>query len=314
MHLITVPRTFLYALSFLLFAGIGCTRSKYKSPVDLSSKPEAVKREFRTITLKNQLDVILISDPDVKQSAAALNVNVGFGEDPVGQEGMAHFLEHMLFLGTEKFPDEGEYSKYIASHQGYNNAYTTFDNTNYYFTINHPGFEGGLDRFAQFFTAPLFTPKFVEREKNAVNNEFQKNKQNDFWRTYELSKSFLDKKHPASKFGTGNSETLKSITRKDLMVWYKKYYSANNMSLALVGNGSLKELEALANKYFSAIPNSNLASPQYTADVLDPKRKLSIVHIQPVKDHKKLNISFYLPPQINEYKNKSYKLVPALSF
>ena len=294
------------------FSGITLASDTYKSPVDINKKPDAVKRQFKAITLDNKLEVMLISDPDVKQSAAALNVNVGFGEDPKGQEGMAHFLEHMLFLGTKKYPDEGEYSRFINSHQGSNNAYTTFDNTNYFLNVNHNGFEGALDRFSQFFTAPLFTPKFVDREKNAVNNEFEKNRQNDGWRLYELAKKDIRSSHAAKKFGTGNTKTLSSITRKDLMAWHKKYYSANAMTMALVSPLKLNQLEALAKKYFTAIPNTKAKALDYSSNVLYTTRKPSVVHVQPVKDHKKLTVNFYLPPQTKNYRNKSYHILSDL--
>lgn len=296
-------------LFILMVFSTSCTCTHYQSPVDINSKPEAVKREFKELTLENNLNVLLISDPDLKQSAAAMNVNVGFGEDPEDQAGMAHFLEHMLFLGTKKYPDEGEYGQYINAYQGSNNAYTTFDNTNYFFVINHDGFEGGLDRFAQFFIAPLFTAKFVDREKNAVNNEFQKNKQHDGWRRYHLLKLSYEQNHPATKFGTGNSSTLKTITREDLMAWHKKYYSANNMSLVLMGSDSIDQLKKMAQDHFTSVPNYKAPKLSYSTKLLAENRKPSITHIIPVKDDRSLNISFSLPPQIDNFKDKSYSIL-----
>lgn len=75
-------------------------------------------RLFRYIRLDNQMRCLLISDADSRTSAATLNVNVGSLSDPEGVNGLAHFLEHMLFLGTKKFPDENHYSKFLTSHGG----------------------------------------------------------------------------------------------------------------------------------------------------------------------------------------------------
>ena len=93
-----------------------------------------------------------------------MDVAVGHMVDPPALPGLAHFCEHMLFLGTEKYPDENEYSKYLSQHGGGSNAYTSGDHTNYYFDVSPAHLEGALDRFAQFFLAPLFTATATDRE------------------------------------------------------------------------------------------------------------------------------------------------------
>ena len=74
--------------------------------------------------------------------------------------------QHMLFLGTEKYPDENSYSAYLNKHGGWSNAYTASEDTNYFFELQHDYLEEALDRFAQFFIAPLFTESCVAREMN----------------------------------------------------------------------------------------------------------------------------------------------------
>ena len=66
--------------------------------------------------------------------------------DPVELPGLAHFCEHMLFMGTEKYPCENEYNKYLSEHGGCSNAYTAADHTNYYFDVAPDAFAGALDR------------------------------------------------------------------------------------------------------------------------------------------------------------------------
>ena len=70
-------------------------------------------RDYLAYQLKNGLRVLLISDPDTDKSAAALDVRVGSGSDPEERPGLAHLLEHMLFLGTEQYPEAGEYQAFI---------------------------------------------------------------------------------------------------------------------------------------------------------------------------------------------------------
>ena len=118
-----------------------------KSPSD--------KRTYRYIKLANQLKCMLVSDTETQKSAATLFVNSGSLNDPKGVDGLAHFTEHMLFLGTKKFPNENDYSKFIKQHGGAKNAATGEDYTNYYFDIKNDQFNEGLDMFSQFFKTLL---------------------------------------------------------------------------------------------------------------------------------------------------------------
>ena len=94
-----------------------------KSPID--------SREYKSIVLDNQLEVMLVSDPSIEKSAAALSVAVGSFQEPKEFGGLAHYLEHMLFLGTKSFPTVGDYSEFVSRNGGSQNAYTQLDHTNY---------------------------------------------------------------------------------------------------------------------------------------------------------------------------------------
>jgi secreted Zn-dependent insulinase-like peptidase len=163
-----------------------------KSPKELSNMAEVLKqpiiqsendkREYRFLTLGNMMQVILVSDPETEKSAACCDVNVGSFHDPAEGQGLAHFLEHMLFMGTETYPDENAYTAFLNSHGGSSNAYTDDENTVYYFDIQPAHFEGALDLFASFFICPLFSESGVMREINAVDSENSKNLQ--VWRQH----------------------------------------------------------------------------------------------------------------------------------
>mmetsp|Transcript_19855 Transcript_19855/g.14300 ORF Transcript_19855/g.14300 Transcript_19855/m.14300 type:complete len:91 (+) Transcript_19855:267-539(+) len=90
----------------------------------------------------------------------------------------------MLFLGTEKHPDEGSYARYITSNGGQKNAATGEDYTYYYFDIKNDCFTNAIDMFAQFFKNPLFTESATEREMNAVDSEYRKNLSNEARRIF----------------------------------------------------------------------------------------------------------------------------------
>ena len=119
----------------------------------------------------NKLKVLLISDPEADKSSAAINVNIGSLSDPLEFLGLAHFREHMLFMGNEKYPKEDDYSEFLNANGGSSNAYTDLDVTNYYFDVSNEAFEEALDKYAQFLLKPIFLKDAVEREIQAVDSE-----------------------------------------------------------------------------------------------------------------------------------------------
>ena len=156
----------------------------------------------------------------------------------------------MLFLGTKKYPEINDYNQYLSQNGGASNAATYLDHTNYYFDVNTDKLEGALDRFSQFFLAPLFNESATEKEINAVHLEHEKNLANDTWRIDQIDKSSADPDHVYSKFGTGSKETLEIIpkqknidVRQQLLKFHNDYYSANIMALSVLGKGSISFLK-----------------------------------------------------------------------
>ena len=124
-------------------------------------------------------------DDGLRKAATALLVNVGSYHDPPHLQGLSHFLEHMLFLGTEEFPIENEYDSFLAQHGGDDNAYTDMEHTLYHYCIPQDGSSGdktvwrALEMFSSFFKCPLLSGGSVDRELNAVESEFELNKKDD---------------------------------------------------------------------------------------------------------------------------------------
>lgn len=266
------------------------------------------KRTYRGLKLQNGLKVLLISDPTTDKSAACLCVEIGHMSDPVEIPGLAHFCEHMLFLGTEKYPDENGYSSFLSKNGGSSNAATYPDMTKFYFDVAPEKLEETLDRFSQFFISPLFTESATLREINAVNSEHEKNLATDQWRVRQVNKSLANQSHEYSKFGTGNKETLLDIpksmnidTRNELMKFHSQWYSSNIMELAILGKESLDELEQLTLKYFDDIENKNVQSPKWSDEVYSAEQKAVKIFVVPVKDVRSLTISFQIPDLDEHY-------------
>ncbi|MBF0287451.1 MAG: insulinase family protein [SAR324 cluster bacterium] len=271
--------------------------------------PRYKQRHYRRLVLENKIKVLLISDPTSDQAAASLSVGAGSLNDPPEHQGMAHFLEHMLFLGTKKYPAVDDYKNYIASHDGYSNAFTGTEYTNYHFQVSNDYLEGALDRFSQFFIAPLFNPKFVEREMQAVDSEFSKNRQNDYWRISQVERSLYAANHPARMFHIGNSETLGQTTQEELLKFYHSHYSANLMNLVVLGKENLDTLQNWVETYFHDIKNLDLPPFTFPQKYLSKSNQLRLLRIKPVKDSRTLQLTFPLPSVRHRYDSKPSQLL-----
>ncbi|XVE95949.1 hypothetical protein REPUB_Repub02eG0179500 [Reevesia pubescens] len=272
-------------------------------------KPRTDKREYRRIVLRNSLQVLIISDPDTDKCAASMNVGVGSFCDPVGLEGLAHFLEHMLFYASEKYPLEDSYSKYIAEHGGSTNAFTASEQTNYYFDVNIDCFEEALDRFAQFFIKPLMSDDATMREIKAVDSENQKNLLSDGWRMNQLQKHLSLESHPYHKFSTGNWDTLdvrpkaKGLdTRQELLKFYEDKYSANLMHLVIYSKESLDKIQILVEEMFQEIRNFDRSCFQFPGQPCTLEHLQILVRAVPIKQGHKLRIAWPITPSILCYK------------
>ncbi len=288
-----------------------------KMTSDVKQSPND-QRLYRSLKLDNDLNVVLIADKDADKAAASLAVNVGSGNDPKGRQGLAHFLEHMLFLGTKPFPNADEYQSYITKHGGHHNAFTAHDVTNYFFEIDNDDLAGALDRFAPFFISPTFDEKYVEREKNAVNAEYTAKSKDDGRRIYSAEKQAMNPEHPFSQFATGNLVTLadrtESSIRDELIAFYQQHYSADQMSLVIIGNYDLDTLEKWTKARFNAIPKREQANtPLDNRPDLYLANQLPLdLQIEPIKELRQLKLTFPMPETLSLYSHKPLQMISHL--
>lgn len=261
-------------------------------------------REYKTLTLENGIEVVLVSDPSAEKSAAALSVGVGLLHDPMSQQGMAHYLEHMLFLGTDKFPDPDEYAAFVQKNGGTHNAYTWLDVTNYMVKINNNAFDEALERFSDFFKSPKLYPEYTEKEKNAVNAEWSMRREMDFFGQFKLARQLLGD-HPSNRFLIGNLETLgdkpDSNLHQETVAFYDKYYSANIMKLSMVSNESIAEMEKKAVQHFSSIKNKEISEPTVSTSLNFESVGKKRIHYKPNKDVKSLNVEFIIENNLSDF-------------
>ncbi|MDG2077313.1 MAG: insulinase family protein, partial [Arenicellales bacterium] len=288
--------------SCLLLLCVLFTVAPAASPDILAS--ESDHRVYEALVLSNGLRVVLISDPTTDKAAASLDLNVGSGSDPDDREGLAHLLEHMLFLGTDRYPKAGEYQEFIRSRGGNHNAYTSVDHTNYYFDIEASHLAGALDRFARFFVAPTLDSQLIASERSVVQAEYSSKQEADGRRIWVARRQALDPAHPQAGFSVGSEETLADRpgdrVTDDLQAFYLQHYHAGRMVLAVLGKEPLKDLEGMVRSRFDDVPaGTSRAVPDsvtlYATDtlpiwqVVEPKKELrQLSFIFPVPSIRKL--------------------------
>jgi insulysin len=251
----------------------------------------------------NKLNVFITHDNNADISCVAMTVKIGYMHDSV--PGLAHFLEHMLFNGTTKYPDENEFMSFTSKHGGFTNAYTSHNHTCYFYTIQSDYLDHSLDIFGQFFISPLMKKDSVNREKEAVDAEHTKNIYDDAWRYNEILRKACVKNHPMSHFGTGSNKTL-SIDGIDKIVrdFYEQYYSSDIMTLFVTTKNDLYMVQHQINNIFGQI---KCIDAKYKLDTLETNIILSVptvIKVVPIEDSEKIVINWDLP-SFNTSKHQS---------
>lgn len=249
---------------------------------------------------------MLASEPTCDKAAAALCVGVGKLQEPKGVPGLAHFCEHMLFLGTESFPDETEYKRFVKQNGGKCNASTSDALTCFQFDIMPSHLVGALDRFSQFFVAPLFTASATDREVNAVDSEHSMRITDDSRRSMATLLVDANPKHPWH-WGSGNAKSLRggaAVRGTDLhtevVQFYRNHYSAAHMTLTVLGRESLEELRQMVEARFQTVRNTGhsvLYGDELGGEELAVQRRDFVGQVLrvPSKDTRSVEFSWQLP-------------------
>ncbi|KAL5369779.1 insulinase-like peptidase [Cryptosporidium parvum] len=274
--------------------------SKYLEIVEDSEfiKPKESSFKCKFERLKTGLEVFLISSEKLTSTSVNLVVKVGSANEGSEIDGLAHFLEHSLFLGTEKFPGQNEFGKFVRTYGGATNASTDILMTHYSFFIPNQFLEPALERFCEFFKSPLFSEEYLQNEINIVENEFL-SKTNNFYTLLEhVLKQIADETHIYSKFFYGNSKTLKKIPEKNgislrerTIRFFEEYYGSKNMVLFILSNISIQELSKISYKYFSNVRSCSRLSPKPESLSLFPELPYLGISKKLVKIHLNINAS-----------------------
>jgi predicted Zn-dependent peptidase len=226
-------------------------------------------------TLANGLRVITTSIPTAQSAAVAVFVGVGSRDETPRTNGVSHYIEHMLFKGTERRPTAADISEAIEGAGGGLNAYTTKELTCYWNNLPYERAETGIEVLADMLQHSLLDPAELDRERTVVQQEIR--------RAHDSPGSFVGELLSRASYGdqpvgwpiAGTIETVESVQRDDFVEHIDAFYGASNLVLSVSGNVTPEQVVAAAEREFDALPQAEIG-PREQAD---PGRPKDYIHI-----------------------------------
>jgi protease-3 len=305
-----------FVLFFALWAPVSQADTGWQPVQETIRKSDKDTRQYQAVKLDNGMVVLLVSDKQAVKSLSALVVPVGSLEDPEAHPGLAHYLEHMTLMGSQKYPQPDSLAEFLKMHGGSHNASTAPYRTAFYLEVENDALEGAVDRLADAIAAPVLDKKYAERERNAVNSELTMARTRDGMRMAQVSAETINPAHPGARFSGGNLETLSdkpgSPVHDALLAFRDKFYSANLMKAVIYSNKPLPELAQLAAETYGRVPNKNIERPEITVPVVTDAQKGIIIHYVPALPRKVLRVEFRIDNNTAQFRSKTDELVTYL--
>ncbi|OQR67008.1 insulin-degrading enzyme-like, partial [Tropilaelaps mercedesae] len=289
-------------LPLIVYAALSVLRNNdIVMTVAITRKSIADRSDYMGLHLRNGMKVLLVSKPDTPTAVTMVCVMVGSMSDPEEIQGLAHFTEHMLFMGSKKYPMEGALKTFVYAHGGSYNGFTKDDTTCYYFSIEAEHLEGAVDILSDMFRSPLIQESSSKREVHAVDTEYRRALKSDHWRNLQLDKITSDQSHDYHKFSVGNQKTLdEGATRMNsTLAWearkfFDRYYSAGIMHVGIQGKESLTDLKKMAVSKFIDIPDKGIPPAIWHRHPFEQSNRIVIKRVSDTPEGHSLSLSFAL--------------------
>ena len=228
----------------------------------------------KSFELRNGLKVIVIENKRAPVIAQMLWYNFGSGVEENGKSGLAHFMEHLMFKGTKKFPDS-YYSDFISKIGGSENAFTSYDYTAYYQVFPKYELEKIMQMESDRMVNLTLTKENVEIEKKVILEErFQRVESDPSAKLDESMRSILFPNHYYGRPIIGWKHEIENLGFDDVINFYKKYYIPNNATLVLSGDVDFENVKKLSKKYFG---KRKKGTPLIYENIIDPKLETSVM-------------------------------------
>ena len=208
---------------------------------------------LNNFTLKNGIKVATYKLPSVRSIHISVEVKAGSILENDSNNGVAHFMEHMLVQGIPSLPNVEKFSSFIEGLAGTYGAATDPLTVDFHINLPFNKLETGIKIASEVIFEPLFVPEALEKERVAVINELLQKMDSHF---YKISRFFKEvrypKGHPLYRDTGGNMEVVKKVSIEDLKKYWEDYFLPNNTYVLVTGNFEEEELKGLLEKYFES--------------------------------------------------------------
>lgn len=252
--------------------------------------------------LKNKLNVLLIESKKSPVVSVQMWVKTGSADEKKSEEGISHFIEHLVFKGTEKFR-VGEIANTVEASGGELNAYTSFDQTVFYVTISKSFSDVALNVISQMMGYPTFEPAEVDSEREVVCEEIKMGQDSPNRRSSQLLFSSVFKKHSYGIPVIGYEKNVRGWSTKKIVDFYKSRYVPANMFLVVSGDFETPEMKQKVNQFFSGFKNYPLRKVKRVKEPIQKKFRFKAQKYKIQDQH--LHLAFRAP-------NVRHKDVPAM--
>ncbi|MFN7262835.1 MAG: M16 family metallopeptidase [Pseudobdellovibrionaceae bacterium] len=225
--------------------------------------------------LKNGLKVILVQSHKSPVVSVQMWVRTGSADETKGEEGISHFIEHLVFKGTEKFK-VGEIASQIEGSGGELNAYTSFDQTVFYVTISKQFEDVALDSISQMMGSPLFDASEIENEREVVIEEIKRGQDSLGRRASQLLFSSAYRGHSYGIPVIGYEKNVRSWSKKKIKDYFESRYVPRNMFLVVTGDFEKTSMKKKVEKFFLPFRDLKVKSKKRKAVPAWPKGKISV--------------------------------------
>lgn len=252
-----------------------------KAPSKKSPKKEQSKAggkiggSTKKIQLKNGLSVLLIENHKSPVVSVQMWVKTGSADETKGEEGISHFIEHLVFKGTEKFK-VGEIASVVEASGGELNAYTSFDQTVFYVNISREFSDVALDVISEMMGFPEFDSGEIDNEREVVIEEIKRSNDSPGRQASRLLFSTCFQSHPYGIPVIGYEKLIKKVSRKILVDYYQSRYIPTNMHLVVAGDFDTKEMAAKIDQSFGRLKSFKLRRVSRKSEPKQTKTRLKV--------------------------------------
>jgi zinc protease len=263
-------------------------------------------------TLKNGLELVVVPDHRAPVVTHMIWYKVGAADETPGKSGLAHFLEHLMFKGTEKNP-AGYFSQYVATVGGQENAFTTNDYTGYYQRVPRDKLKDVMALEADRITGLVLTDKVVLPERDVILEERnQRIANNPRARLGVQIDAALYLNSPYGKPVIGWRPEMEKLTRDDALAFYRRFYGPNNAIVVVAGDVEPGEVHALAEQTYGKVKKLHEFAPRHRPQEPPPVAARSLTLADPRVEQPSLSRS-YLVPSFNTAKKGESEALEVLA-